>query len=102
MECGACTERRRGRQAPFAPAAEYPQGRSNAPHQSHQGIAGRTGGAPRGQAGLSGTAGGGPGRYTLELAKRGYEIILLDLIPDMLDIAKKEINKSGFQDRIKG
>lgn len=47
-------------------------------------------------------AGGGPGRYTLELAKRGYEIILLDLIPDMLDIAKKEINKSGFQDRIKG
>ncbi|MCK4722519.1 MAG: class I SAM-dependent methyltransferase, partial [Dehalococcoidia bacterium] len=26
-------------------------------------------------------AGGGPGRYTIELAKRGYDVVLLDLTP---------------------
>lgn len=29
-------------------------------------------------------AGGGPGRYTIELAKRGYNVVLLDLVPEML------------------
>jgi len=38
-------------------------------------------------------AGGGPGRYTIELAKRGYNIILLDLIPKMLEIAKRKKKK---------
>ena len=35
-------------------------------------------------------AGGGPGRYTIELAKRGYNVVLLDLVPEMLKLAKKE------------
>ncbi|MDI6847057.1 MAG: methyltransferase domain-containing protein [Candidatus Bathyarchaeia archaeon] len=34
-------------------------------------------------------AGGGPGRYTIELAKRDYDVVLLDLVPEMLKLAKK-------------
>jgi 2-polyprenyl-3-methyl-5-hydroxy-6-metoxy-1,4-benzoquinol methylase len=26
-------------------------------------------------------AGGGPGRYTIELARSGYDVVLLDLVP---------------------
>lgn len=46
-------------------------------------------------------AGGGPGRYTIELAKRGYNIVLLDLAPEMLKLAKKKIKRAGVQGRIK-
>lgn len=46
-------------------------------------------------------AGGGPGRYTIELAKRGYDVILLDITPKLLDKAKKEIEKAGVQGRVK-
>jgi len=35
-------------------------------------------------------AGGGPGRYTVELAKSGYNVVLLDLVAANLDFAKKE------------
>lgn len=34
-------------------------------------------------------AGGGPGRYTIELAKLGYDMVLLDLTPKLLEITKK-------------
>jgi ubiquinone/menaquinone biosynthesis C-methylase UbiE len=47
-------------------------------------------------------AGGGPGRYTIELAKLGYDVILLDLSPILLKIAKREIEKRKFQHRVKG
>ena len=46
-------------------------------------------------------AGGGPGRYTIELAKRGYYIVLLDLVPEMLKTAKREIKKAKVQTRVK-
>lgn len=46
-------------------------------------------------------AGGGPGRYTIELAKLGYELTLLDLSSEMLEIAKRHIRKSGVQKRVK-
>ncbi|MFX0043013.1 MAG: class I SAM-dependent methyltransferase [Candidatus Hodarchaeota archaeon] len=46
-------------------------------------------------------AGGGPGRYAIELAKRGYDIILVDLIPEMLEIAKKKLKEAGLTERIK-
>lgn len=45
-------------------------------------------------------AGGGPGRYTIELAKSGYDVVLLDLSPKMLEIAKKQIRKSRVQKRV--
>ncbi|MGB9779105.1 MAG: class I SAM-dependent methyltransferase, partial [Candidatus Bathyarchaeales archaeon] len=46
-------------------------------------------------------AGGGPGRYTIELAKQGYDIVLLDIVPEMLKIAKRQIKKARVQDRVK-
>ncbi len=38
-------------------------------------------------------AGGGPGRYSIELAKMGYQVVLLDVSPVQLAIAKKKIGK---------
>ncbi len=46
-------------------------------------------------------AGGGPGRYTIELAKLGHELILFDLTPELLKIADKKIKKEKVQDRVK-
>jgi len=46
-------------------------------------------------------AGGGPGRYTIELAKRGYDVVLLDLVKEMLEIARRQIRKEGVQSRVK-
>jgi len=46
-------------------------------------------------------AGGGPGRYTIELAKKGYEVVLLDLSPQCLEIARREIRNAGVEDRVK-
>jgi len=46
-------------------------------------------------------AGGGPGRYSIELAKLGYDMVLLDLIPANLDFAKKQIKKAKVSGKIK-
>jgi SAM-dependent methyltransferase len=46
-------------------------------------------------------AGGGPGRYTIELAKKGYDVVLLDLSPKCLEIARREIRKAGVEDKVK-
>jgi len=46
-------------------------------------------------------AGGGPGRYTIELAKRGYNIVLFDLIPEMLQTAWSKIKKAGLLKRVR-
>jgi len=46
-------------------------------------------------------AGGGPGRYTIELAKLGYDVVLLDLTPELLNIAKRQIKKAKVQNRVK-
>lgn len=46
-------------------------------------------------------AGGGPGRYTIELAKKGYHVILLDLSPKCLEIAKREIKNAKVEDKVK-
>ena len=47
-------------------------------------------------------AGGGPGRYTIELAKLGYDVVLLDLVPEHLEFARKQIAKSKKAKRVKG
>jgi len=54
---------------------------------------------PRG--GLILDAGGGPGRYTIELAKKGYYVILLDLVKEMLEIAREQIRRERVEDRVK-
>jgi SAM-dependent methyltransferase len=46
-------------------------------------------------------AGGGPGRYTLELASRGYDVVLLDITPRMLEIARRKIRRARLQRRVK-
>jgi len=46
-------------------------------------------------------AGGGPGRYTIDLAKQGYDVVLLDLTPELLQIAKRKIKKEKVQDKVK-
>jgi ubiquinone/menaquinone biosynthesis C-methylase UbiE len=46
-------------------------------------------------------AGGGPGRYTIELAKMGYDIVLLDFVPANLELAKKMIARAGVENKVK-
>jgi ubiquinone/menaquinone biosynthesis C-methylase UbiE len=46
-------------------------------------------------------AGGGPGRYTIELAKKGYDVVLLDFVPEMLQLAKRKIRRAGIKRRVK-
>jgi SAM-dependent methyltransferase len=45
-------------------------------------------------------AGGGPGRYTIELAKRGYDVVLLDLTPELLAKAKRQISRAKVRDKV--
>ena len=46
-------------------------------------------------------AGGGPGRYTIEVAKMGYDVVLLDLTPKLLQIAKRQIKRTMVQGNVK-
>jgi len=45
-------------------------------------------------------AGGGPGRYTIELARRGYRMTLLDFTPANLEFARRQIRRAGVQRRV--
>ncbi|MGQ9597588.1 MAG: class I SAM-dependent methyltransferase [Thermoproteota archaeon] len=45
--------------------------------------------------------GGGPGKYTIELAKLGYDIILVDLTPKLLEIAGDEIKRANVEGKVK-
>lgn len=40
--------------------------------------------------------GGGPGRYTLELLRRGHRVTLIDLSPENIDYARSLIAKAGL------
>lgn len=53
------------------------------------------------KSGLVLDAGGGPGRYAVELAKKGYDIVLLDLTPELLRIAEREIVRANVRARIR-
>lgn len=44
--------------------------------------------------------GGGPGRYSIWLAQRGYTVVLADLSPHLLDIARDKITQAGVQSQI--
>ncbi|MDH5440279.1 MAG: class I SAM-dependent methyltransferase, partial [Candidatus Bathyarchaeota archaeon] len=45
--------------------------------------------------------GGGPGRYTIELARLGYDVILLDLTPKLLEMAREQIEKANVESKVK-
>lgn len=44
--------------------------------------------------------GGGAGRYTIWLAKRGYRVLLADLSPNLLEVARDKIAEAGVQAQI--
>lgn len=44
--------------------------------------------------------GGGPGRYTIWLAQRGYRVVLADLSPELLEIARLKINEHDVSENI--
>jgi 2-polyprenyl-3-methyl-5-hydroxy-6-metoxy-1,4-benzoquinol methylase len=46
-------------------------------------------------------AGGGPGRYTVELAKKGYDVVLLDLSPECLKVAETKIRNARVKNKVK-
>lgn len=39
--------------------------------------------------------GGGPGRYTVYMASRGRTVVLADLVPELLDVARQQIAAAG-------
>lgn len=41
-------------------------------------------------------AGGGPGRYTFELARRGYQVVLFDMTPANLEFARRKLKRAGL------
>jgi SAM-dependent methyltransferase len=45
-------------------------------------------------------AGGGPGRYTITLAKRGYQMILFDLTPANLAFAASKIRRARLKRKV--
>ncbi len=53
------------------------------------------------QHGLILDAGGGPGRYTVELAKRGYDVVLLDLTPANVAFARRQVRRAKLGTRVK-
>jgi 2-polyprenyl-3-methyl-5-hydroxy-6-metoxy-1,4-benzoquinol methylase len=46
-------------------------------------------------------AGGGPGRYTIELARKGYDIVLFDLSRECLKEAERRIRNARVKSRVK-
>lgn len=47
-------------------------------------------------------AGGGPGRYTIGLARRGHDVVLLDVTPANLEFARRQIRRARVQERVTG
>lgn len=47
-------------------------------------------------------AGGGPGRYAIEFAKAGYDLVLLDLVPEMLELAQRKAKQARVKRNFKG
>jgi len=45
-------------------------------------------------------AGAGPGRFTIELASLGAEIVALDLSPRQLELNRERVAAAGFEDRV--
>jgi len=46
-------------------------------------------------------AGGGPGRYAIELAKQGYNVVLQDIAPANIALAKKQIRKAKLHNKVR-
>lgn len=44
--------------------------------------------------------GGGPGRYAVELARRGHRVVIADVSPTLLETARGKVAESAIADRI--
>lgn len=44
--------------------------------------------------------GGGPGRYSIEFARRGHRVVLADLSPELLEAARRRISEAGVTSQI--
>jgi SAM-dependent methyltransferase len=44
--------------------------------------------------------GGGPGRYTIWLAEQGYQVVLADLSPELLALARTQIAAAGVDQQV--
>jgi 2-polyprenyl-3-methyl-5-hydroxy-6-metoxy-1,4-benzoquinol methylase len=53
------------------------------------------------QHGLVLDAGGGPGRYTCELARRGYQVVLMDATQANLDFARRQVKRAKLQAQVR-
>jgi len=53
------------------------------------------------QPGLVLDAGSGPGRYSVELAKKGYDVVLFDLSPKCLELAKRKIARAHVNAKVR-
>lgn len=42
-------------------------------------------------------AGSGPGRYAIDLAKRGYQVTMFDLVAEMLQLAQKKVAEADVE-----
>jgi ubiquinone/menaquinone biosynthesis C-methylase UbiE len=40
--------------------------------------------------------GGGPGRYAIELARRGHRVVLADLSPELLEVARRRVAEANL------
>jgi SAM-dependent methyltransferase len=45
-------------------------------------------------------AGAGPGRFTIELARLGARVVVVDVSPVMLDLNVEKVSEAGFEDQI--
>jgi len=45
-------------------------------------------------------AGGGTGRWSIQMAKKGCKVVLVDISQGMLEVARENSEKEGLQDRV--
>lgn len=45
--------------------------------------------------------GAGPGRYTLELARRGYQVTAVDISENLLEICRQRVAESGLEKQVR-
>lgn len=42
----------------------------------------------------------GPGRYAVDLARKGYRVVMFDLVRDMLELGRTQVAKAGLEKQI--
>jgi len=42
----------------------------------------------------------GPGRYAVDLARKGYQVVMFDLVRDMLELGRTQVAKAGVERQI--